>query len=717
MRMLSAFLLLSVLASSLWAQTPGIVTAIKTQALQSPEGVPGSVIASDIKNEATDDEDCPQDNPGKEWKLIFTGEYNPGAKIKVGTEEIDAPSLSHINPDRLDYQNLKDKSSSEIMQLSTQITSSGENPLFSFGNMLLLGASQMYDPALANDKNYSASVATWMSNRIKDLNLTKQDQIKLISSISSSLYQNYNDPRNVTSASDNNPRYWATQAFGLFDRSASNNYGGVCDDISFLGCDLYQKLNPQDDCLTMHQAGVGGIQHFVMLMGNKGTRDYTTIDGSTIDQTQGANYLSVHPDDLDGNDYGINTRLNRVFEGKHQSIALVKNEYGQWMEKTMSVEGKPGQSVVQGVDGSILQSLGAAFETNKKNEETQKKTTYGINQGTLSSQAQVVAVYALIDKTKPKSKMGIGLGYSYTNFSPRERVFNYNYQNNFANTTLNQQEHLSASSMAHRLHINPYLGFGNNYQIKKGNHQFNIHYLNGVYANILGGFGSTQFTDQLTTTWTDQTTGQVTKKTQNNETVDGGIIFDGNLGLSQQVGVNYINKESGTDAVVKLQVTEELGPDDWNRVHGLQTKTLESLSKMTFFLNRVELNAQVNQQLTPKTTLMGNVQYLGTNVGQNLLTRMGVQFQIPHDMQVYVLTSYGAEFGGYKTQQNYLPVSSQSGLSLMGGVTNSKGLNVGAGVRYDPKSVTSPVLPQVRATIPLTKKKSKVRSTASGSVN
>ncbi len=716
MRILSAFLLLSLLASSLWAQTPGVVTAIKTQALQNPEGVPGSVIVSDIKNGETGDEDCSEVEPGKEWKLIFTGEYNPGAKIKVGTEEIDSPSLSKINPSRLDYQNLKDKSSAEIMLLSTQITSSGENPLFSFGNMLLLGASQMYDPARANDKDYSASVADWMSNRIKDLNLTKQDQIKLISSISSSLYHNYNDPRNVTSESDNNPRYWATQAFGLFTSSTSNNYGGVCDDISFLGCDLYQKLNPQDDCLTMHQAGVGGIQHFVMLMGNKGTRDYTTVDGSTIDQTQGANYLSVHADDLGGNDHGINTRLNRVFEGKHQSIALVKNEYGQWMEKTMSVEGKPGQSVVQGVDGTIMQSLGAAFEIKKKNEETQKKTTYGVNQGTLSSQAQVVAVYALIDKTKPKSKMGIGLGYSFTNFSPREKVFTYNDQN-FGHTTLNQVESITATGQAHRLHINPYLGFGNTYQVKKGNHQFNIHYLNGVYANILGGFGSSEYTDQLTTTWTNQITGQVTNKTQNNKTLDGGIIFDGNLGLSQQVGVNYTNKASGTDAMVQLQVTEELGPDDWNRVHGLQTKTLESLSNMTFFLNRVEVNTQVNQQLNPKTTLMGNVQYLGTNVGQNLLTRMGVQFQIPHDMQVFVLTSYGAEFRGYKTKQNYLPVSSQSGLSLMGGISNDKGLNLGVGVRIDPKSVTTPVTPQVRATIPLTKKKSKVRSTASGSMN
>ena len=717
MRILSVFLLIPLLSFPLWAQTPGVVTAIKTEALQSPEGVPGSVIVNDIKDARTADE-CPKNESGKEWKLIFTGEYNPVVKIKVGTEEINSPSLYSINPHRLDYQNLKDKSASEIMQLSTQITSSGENPLFHFGNMLLLGASQMYDPARANDKDMNATVSNWMSGKIRDLNLTKQEQIKLISSISSSLYRNYNDPRNVTSSSDNNPRYWASQAYGLFLRSGKNNYGGVCDDIAFLGCDLYQNLNPKDDCLTMHEAGVGGIQHFVMLLGNKGTRDYTTIDGSTIDHTQGANYLSIHADDLGGNDYGMNLRLNRVYEGKHQSIALIKNEYGQWMEKTMSAEGRPGSSVVQELDGSILQSLGAAFETKKINEQTEKKTTYGVNQGSLSSQAQVVAVYALIDKTTPRSKMGIGLAYSHTSFSPREKTFTENYDMSFNNSTMTLQEHMVGNNSAQRFHANPYFGLGNSYQVQNGNHQFKIHYLNGVYANMMAGHGSSEYSNQIMTSWTDKTTGKITEQTNRTEKFQsGGIIFDGNLGLSQQVGVNYSNKATGTEADFKMQLTEEFGPDDWNRVHGLQVKTLESLSNMKFFLNRVEVNTQLNQKLSPETTLMGNLQYLGTNVGQSLLARMGVQFDIPKDMQIFVLTSYGKEFKGYKTNQNYLPVSNQSGLSIMGGVTSKNGLNVGAGVRYDAKSVISPVIPQVRATIPLTKKKSKVRSTASGSIN
>jgi hypothetical protein len=235
---------------------------------------------------------------------------------------------------------------------------------------------------------------------------------------------------------------------------------------------------------------------------------------------------------------------------------------------------------------------------------------------------------------------------------------------------------------------------------------------------MMAGHGSSEYSNQIMTSWTDKTTGKITEQTNRTEKFQsGGIIFDGNLGLSQQVGVNYSNKATGTEADFKMQLTEEFGPDDWNRVHGLQVKTLESLSNMKFFLNRVEVNTQLNQKLSPETTLMGNLQYLGTNVGQSLLARMGVQFDIPKDMQIFVLTSYGKEFKGYKTNQNYLPVSNQSGLSIMGGVTSKNGLNVGAGVRYDAKSVISPVIPQVRATIPLTKKKSKVRSTASGSIN
>jgi hypothetical protein len=296
-----------------------------------------------------------------------------------------------------------------------------------FGALLLVGASQMYQADKVNDIDYNNQVNQMMAEKIRAMNFSHDQIVQLIASISNSLYDNYNDPRNVTPQADNNPRYWTSQASGLFTQD--NNRGGVCDDISFLGCQLYQAVKPGEDCLTMHASGAGGSQHFVMLLGNKGTRDYTTINGGYVENAKGLNYLSMDPASPMGADGGINVRLNRVKDGKHESIAVIKNEYGQWMEKVMDQEGKPGSSVVKDLDGLVLQNLGAAFEKNQKQIEESKNSSvkYGVNQGMLSNGTQMVAVYALIDKTTSKKKVGIGLGYNFSQFDAKQSLENSNY--------------------------------------------------------------------------------------------------------------------------------------------------------------------------------------------------------------------------------------------------------------------------------------------------
>ena len=132
----------------------------------------------------------------------------------------------------------------------------------------------------------------------------------------------------------------------------------------------------------------------------------------------------------------------------------------------------------------------------------------------------------------------------------------------------------------------------------------------------------------------------------------------------------------------------------------MRTDFLGAMKNMTFFLNRVELSAQGKQKVQENKSLLGGVQYLGSNVGQNLLTQIGLEFNIPREMKVYIMTGYGAEFRGYKTHQNYLPVSNNSGLSLKAGVRSGRGPQVGAGIRYDRKS-SAPFSGQVNAVVPL----------------
>lgn len=720
-KLLSIFFI-SAFCHSLIAQVPppvdkSLIDQVKIKAMESPEGVTGDVIAKDMNpalNPGPEDPNCLTDSEkkdkDKELVLIFTGEINSRPTLNINGKSIDSPDLSNYDPNDPQYKDLLSKDAGKIMGLAVANSQAyKDDPMTHFGALLLVGASQMYQADKVNDIDYNNKVNQMMADKIKAMNFTHDQQVQLIASMSESLYDNYNDPRNVTPEGDNNPRYWTSQASGLFSSNYNNNMGGVCDDIAFLGCQLYQAINPNDDCLTMHSSGAGGTQHFVMLLGNKGTRDYTTIDGGYVENVKGLNYLSMEPASPTGADGGINIRLNRIKDGKHESIAVLKNEYGQWMEKVMDKEGKPGSSVVKDLDGTILQNLGAAFEKNQTQRQDSKKSSvkYGVNQGVLSNGTQMVAVYALIDKSTPKKRVGIGLGY---NFSQLEKSQLLNpFTNSFENISIEQSGSASYSTNIHRLHINPYYGFGNTFNITKGNNKFKIHYLNGLYANILGGIQTVDIVSKYQTIQRNEQGEIIYQGNRTYARSGAGIIFDGNLGLSEKVDVDLSNKKTGTEVKLNAQLTQEFGPSDWTRTHGLQADFLGGMKNMTFFLNRVELNTQVKQTVGDGKSVLGGVQYLGSNVGQNLLTQIGYQFDIPKDMKVFILTGYGAEFGGYKTNQNYLPVSNNTGVSLKAGVVSDKGLRVSAGVRYDAKSI-QPASGQVNAIIPVgikSKKKKK----------
>jgi hypothetical protein len=693
-----------------------LIDKIKIEAINSKDGISGDVIVNDM-NPATSgsgEEECLEDNDKdknkekkKELVLIFTGEINSRPNIKVNGSDVSHMKFKSNDFSDKKFHNILQKDSQDLLQLASELTENPDNRdqvLSNFGGLLLLGAKQKFDPSKLEDYNYNDQVNSLIASKISSLNLSKKEQINLISSILSSLNTlSYNDARNVTLESDNKPRYWTSQAEAVF--GGGINYGGVCDDIAMVGCQLYQALNPDQDCFTMHQAGMGGSQHFVMLIGENGTDNYTTINYGEVQTAQGRQYLTQSPRSTDNIGGGINIRLNRYMNGKHQSVAVTKSEYGRWIQQMMDVKGSPGSSLVNDLDGVVLQNLGAAFEKNVEESEKNKKDKtfkYGVNQGTLSGGANVVAVYALLDKTTARQKMGIGLAYA-SSFSGKSNDNNFTtrFETNFMGRRTESIRQHSGSAQAHHLHLNPYYGLGRSFDFKHGPNQFRIHYLNGVYANFLAGYESRKI-ETLNIDHNYNTNNVLVGSYQfTSNTSKSGIIFDGNLGLSQQMGLSVKNDKSRTEANVGVQLTEEFGPSDWGRTHGLRNNFSESMKNMTFFLNRVEVNAQLKQGLNEKTRLLAGTQYLGTNVGSKFLTEFGFEFDIPKDVQIFVLTGYGTSSGGFNSNQDFLPTNNNEGLGVRAGVKTKKGVKINTSVRYNPSNSTLPVNTQLNAIIPI----------------
>ena len=686
-----------------------LIQKLKIMAIESKEGIPGDVILKDMQaplNSEVNDPLCPQqESSEKELVLLFTGEVNNASEQQttLGTNVPRILENDLFKADDKKYQSLFEKDSNTILGLAKELTPDQNNKdevLKNFGGLLILGASQKYNPQLINSGSYNDQINLLMANKIKDLNLSRDEQLKLISSMSSLLYDNYNNKRNVTTDSDNTPRYWATQGYGLFN-PGNENMGGVCDDIAALGCQLFQSINPGEDCFTMHEAKAGGLQHFVMLVGKDGTENFTVIDGGKISETEGANYLSQKPEERLKAGGAVNIRLNRFKDGSHQTITLVKTEHGQWMQEVMDIKGKPGSSLVGELDGVTLKNIGAAYEKKMTERQSDVKTIkYGVNNGVLQGGSNVVAVYALLDKKTLRERMGIGLAYSYA--FDEETYSNDRYINKPGQTIIQSMTDKKVYH-SHQFHINPYYGLGRSFEINRGNNSLKIHYLNGVYANIMVGAENSSHMGSRTTTIRDQF--DVNTNTDRDKyKTEPGIIYDGNLGLSQQVALDFNNQQTGTSVNVGVQVTEELGPRDMTRIHGIIAGApgfFGAISKLNFHLNRLEARADFKQKIKENTNLMGSGSYLGTNVGAKYLAELGLEFDVPDQgMEIYVMTSYGASSGGFNSNQDFLPQNNNNGIGVRAGMKTNQGVGIDGRVIYD-QSAPEPVKVQMKFKAPL----------------
>ena len=580
--------------------------------------------------------------------------------------------------------NLKDKSFAELQDMAKQLipTMSGELAYHpgsrGFGtnqnketinrntaSLILIKASQGFDKTRINDPQYNQQITNEVGDMIGKMNLNETEQLKMISSIASTLEQNYNYER--SSLRDSDSRYMGSQLYGLYqpeDGGNNRSYGGVCQDISFVSCQLYERLNPEKECLTMTTA-TGKAYHSVMMVSNKGTKDYTILDYGITNKSAGENFMQMR-----GRiNTGMNIRLSKNNNGVNEEIAVVKNEYGQWIADATSVAGKTGNSLVRDLDGKINRLTQQFVHSFLSQEEQDDGNTFEVRarEGKLSSGENVTAVYAVIDQQRPNSKLHISVGGIETSSNETKSL-------SIGNSTVRRDSQEDRES----IHINASASLGGEHKHNTPNgSRLAVYHYTGAYVNLQ--LSKTGTTDRY----------YVADKPYTEVAEDQVIGIDGNIGLSNTLGAKVENPASGTTLKLEGQVQHELVITDESKLYNLSNDIGGLLGNISFIPNRIEARAEVEQRINSQITAVGKGQYLGTNVGQNVLAEAGINIQNPDGMKYYVLTGYGARLSGFKTKQNYTPDNQNQGAILKAGVATPKGDSFDARLNIDPQNAAN----------------------------
>ena len=532
-------------------------------------------------------------------------------------------------------------------------------------SLLLLRGALMFDPEKLNDAQHNQELVDDMGGMIKKMNLSEKEQIEMIASIGETLGKNYNHKR--ANQRDNDSRYLGSQLSGLYkDDKNKRDMGGVCIDIAHVSCQLYEKINPHKECLIMGEAF-----HAVMLIADENSKAYTIVDYGLIDKVEGRNFKQM----LTNTKMGTNIRLFKNNNGKIEPIANIKNEYGQWVADAISVEGKTGESLVRNLDGK-LNNLTNQINYNLDQDENDGNTfELRGREGNLTTGEKITAIYAVIDQQNPNSKLHLSVGGIHS-YKKNETVSARS--ENLPGRSLHQE------SIRNNIHISGSAGVGGEHDIKSERDlQTRIYHYSGAYVNLHHSAGSDTYHVAVDS---------IPNKSFFVQRKDDQSI-DGDLGLSNSLGVITENRKTGTKVSLEGQFTHDINLKDISRAYGSQeSSNFEStmkkiISNINFSLNRVEARAKVEQNITPQLTAVAGGQYLGTNVGQNILAEAGVTIENPDGMKYYVLTGYGARIAGFKTRQNYTPHGQDEGVSLKAGVATSQGDRFDAKLLVDPKNV------------------------------
>jgi hypothetical protein len=139
------------------------------------------------------------------------------------------------------------------------------------------------------------------------------------------------------------------------------------------------------------------------------------------------------------------------------------------------------------------------------------------------------------------------------------------------------------------------------------------------------------------------------------------LDMSGNIDFYNRIDARYgKHNADGVQVDASLEVEHTLGPSNWGELTGVTSymeasDTGDIIKNMSFHLNQVNANVDVSKKVNSKMSVVGGVEYQGSNIGQRALARMGLDIKAPSGAEILVFTGYGrTDLKGYKTKHSLI---------------------------------------------------------------
>jgi hypothetical protein len=455
---------------------------------------------------------------------------------------------------------------------------------------------------------------------------TRQGKLQILSAISSRFNDNYNSARNPgANNSTFNPENKAlpTGDISLNDlvrASVAGDpfQGGVCNDISEAVAIIGKKLFPNEDVLVINSGA-----HFGVLISDGADK---------VDLINYSKQYSLEKDlMLEDDKNSTNFRLHKVENGILKEIAVVDTQAGMAIEDALSTDKKTV---------NIAESPNRLIYKFNQFIDQKERHQFSLAGGavTLNQQKEMYIIAAKYEYNNSRFNGYFGLAGSGTRYPDNATPFQVHLR---SGADLRLVKYASP-----KLQINLGSGFR----------------LDGMYSQ------DTNKNQQFD--W------------QGNPLVQP-VDASGSLDLVQQAGVQ-VEPNSGTQISVKAEVVSTAGLSNVGAANGAFANGIDSgikglLENSGLHLNQVNASFEMRQRLTSTLEGVSQVNYQGTNIGQVVSARTGLDIKGPDGAQIMVFVgAVNNNLPGFETKNNFLV--GPNGTLLGAGFKTNDGVEVNASV-------------------------------------
>ena len=444
----------------------------------------------------------------------------------------------------------------------------------------------------ANGTHKSDEVlSTELSNMIKQHTTDDAEKYKILTTISSRLYDNYNNKRNPLQNTNHDEIASGNISLQqMFSAAATNDFdhGGVCDDISQSVATVAEKLFPDKDVLVINNGSHFGVLVHDQKNGNK------VINWSA--QSQGVSQVILNPK----MPVGV-TNVLQMHNGALETIAVLDTETGAVMKKYFS---SPTKTLLTGTSPSVIYA-----ELKKEVIKKDKTKTFTAKLGTAqTSNTQMVVLVGQVTKNTKSTEMSAGLGMALQNIkdSPDQNVI-INLNSRFKKNLIHFQSKTISLVGSGGVELDALYGK----RLKQDNDPIN------VIPNFSGNLQTNQTVNFKSF-----------PRNEKNPSVEA------NFQVVQALGATNEGAREG-----KLSDPEAL------------KAVINSMKYMGFHLNQVNADASVSVPVSLNALAKGEVEYQGSNIGQKFKVTSGVQVVSSGGMKIYAFVGYmDNQIKGFKTK-------------------------------------------------------------------